>query len=108
VGAQGALPGRQVGRPRDRAPDRGLAPHSEQPLGSTPEAAPADVDRAVEAARRAFDTGPWPRTDPAERLAAVRCLVEAYGARQEELCELISTELGAPLWFSQVGQVAPP
>ncbi|HKT01857.1 MAG TPA: aldehyde dehydrogenase [Rugosimonospora sp.] len=82
-----------------------VSPHSEQPIGHTPEATEQDVDRAVEAARRAFDAGPWPRTDPAERLAAVRRFAAAYAARQDEIAELISTEMGAPLWFSQVGQV---
>ena len=82
-----------------------VSPHSTQTIGSTPEATEQDVDRAVEAARRAFDTGPWPRTDPAERIAAVRRFAAAYLARQEELAELISTEMGAPLWFSHVGQV---
>ena len=82
-----------------------VSPHSTQPVGSTPEATEQDVDRAVEAARRAFDTGPWPRTDPAERIAAVRRFAAAYLARQEELAELITTEMGAPLWFSHVGQV---
>ena len=82
-----------------------VSPHSAQPLGSTPEATEQDVDRAVEAARRAFDTGPWPQTDPAERIAAVQRFAAAYLARQEELAELITTEMGAPLWFSYVGQV---
>jgi aldehyde dehydrogenase (NAD+) len=84
---------------------RVVSPHTGQPVGSTPEATEQDVDRAVEAARRAFDHGPWPRTDPAERLAAVRRFADAYLARMEELAELISTEMGAPLWFSHVGQV---
>src|SRR5262245_42369389 len=82
-----------------------VSPHSEQPLGSVPEATEQDVDRAVAAARHAFDHGPWPRTDPAERLAAVQRFAAAYAARQEEIAALISTEMGAPLWFSQVGQV---
>ncbi|RSM62219.1 aldehyde dehydrogenase [Actinoplanes sp. ATCC 53533] len=82
-----------------------VSPHSTQTIGSTPEATEQDVDRAVEAARRAFDTGPWPRLEPAERIAAVRRFAAAYLARQEELAELISTEMGAPLWFSHVGQV---
>src|SRR3954447_8820029 len=82
-----------------------VSPHSEQPVGSTPEATEQDVDRAVEAARRAFDDGPWSRAEPAERFAAVQRFAAAYLARQEELAELISTEMGAPLWFSHVGQV---
>ena len=82
-----------------------VSPHSTQTIGSTPEATEQDVDRAVAAARRAFDTGPWPRTEPAERIAAVRRFAAAYLARQEEIAELISTEMGAPLWFSHIGQV---
>jgi len=66
------------------ASDRRIAvvsPHSEQPVGSTPEATEQDVDRAVEAARRAFDEGPWSRAEPAERLAAVQRFAAAYLAR---------------------------
>ena len=66
-----------------------VSPHTEQPLGSTPEATEQDVDRAVAAARKAFDDGPWSRAEPAERLAAVRRFADAYLARQEELAELL-------------------
>src|SRR3954452_14738074 len=82
-----------------------VSPHSEQGVGSTPEATEQDVDRAVAAARKAFDDGPWSRAEPAERLAAVQRFAAAYLGRQEELAELITTEMGAPLWFSHVGQV---
>jgi acyl-CoA reductase-like NAD-dependent aldehyde dehydrogenase len=37
-----------------------ISPHTEEPIGETPEAAPEDVDKAVAAARTAFDSGPWP------------------------------------------------
>ncbi|HUL98078.1 MAG TPA: aldehyde dehydrogenase family protein, partial [Mycobacterium sp.] len=37
-----------------------ISPHTERPIGETPEAMAADVDRAVIAARDAFDNGPWP------------------------------------------------
>lgn len=82
-----------------------ISPHSEEAVGAAPESTPEDIDRAVAAARRAFDDGPWPKLDPAERLAAVQRITDAYNARQAELSELISTEMGTPLWFSQVGQV---
>ncbi len=82
-----------------------ISPHSEQPVGRAPEASIADVDAAVDAARQAFDTGEWPRTDPAERIATVRRFADAYRSRQDQLAQLISTEMGSPLWFSQVGQV---
>ena len=71
-------------------------------------AAPADVDDAVRAAREAFDTGPWPRTDPADRIAAVRRIADAYGRRRSDMADLITTELGAPIGFAQRAQVAMP
>ncbi|MCW4355719.1 aldehyde dehydrogenase [Hoyosella sp. YIM 151337] len=82
-----------------------ISPHSEETVGSAPAGTPDDIDRAVAAARQAFDEGPWPQLDPSERLAAVQRITDAYNARQAELSELISSEMGAPLWFSQVGQV---
>ena len=45
-----------------------ISPHSEEPIGETPAAAPEDVDKAVMAARTAFDEGPWPRLMPLERM----------------------------------------
>jgi len=42
-------------------------PYTEETWGSVPRADASDVDRAVRAARRAFDTGGWPRTPPARR-----------------------------------------
>ena len=38
-----------------------ISPHTEEVIGRVPHASTADVDRAVAAARRAFDEGPWPR-----------------------------------------------
>ncbi|MEV0759188.1 aldehyde dehydrogenase [Nocardia sp. NPDC050435] len=78
-----------------------IAPHTEQPVARVPAPGPADVDRAVAAARAAVDAGPWPRLDPAERVALVRRLAELYAPRVEEIAALISTEMGAPLTFSR-------
>ena len=44
-----------------------ISPMTEEKLLSYPEAGTADIDRAVAAARAAFDHGPWPRMAPAER-----------------------------------------
>ena len=38
-----------------------ISPHSEELVGRVPEGTDADIDRAVAAARDAFDNGPWPR-----------------------------------------------
>ncbi|MQY29243.1 aldehyde dehydrogenase [Nocardia aurantia] len=78
-----------------------VSPHTEQVIARVPEPTRADVDRAVTAARAAFDHGPWPRLDPAERIRIVRTLAERYKPRQEELAQLITAEMGAPITFSR-------
>lgn len=85
-----------------------ISPHTEATVASVAAAAPADVDLAVTAARTAFDSGPWPRTDPAERIAVLRRLGECYGRRRAEMAEVITTEIGAPTSFAQRAQVALP
>jgi len=78
-----------------------VSPHSEQVIGHSPAAAPADVDRAVAAARTAFDHGPWPRLTPAERIEAVGRLAAVYKERRGDMAELISAEIGAPIAFAK-------
>ncbi|MFB4309565.1 aldehyde dehydrogenase [Actinomadura sp. GTD37] len=85
-----------------------ISPHDEEPVGGAPAAGAADIDRAVAAARRAFDEGPWPRLDPAERIGAVRRLAGLYGEHRDEMAGLISAELGAPISFARRAQVALP
>ncbi|XVQ09410.1 aldehyde dehydrogenase [Spirillospora sp. CA-255316] len=85
-----------------------ISPHTEEPIGVVAAAGTEDVDRAVAAARRAFDEGPWPRTDPAERVAVIRRLAALYGERRDELAEIITAELGAPISFAKRAQVALP
>ena len=85
-----------------------VSPHSEQPVARIAIAGPADVDKAVAAARAAFDSGPWPRLDPAERIAAVRRLAALYGERRSEMADVITSEIGAPISFAQRAQVALP
>ncbi len=64
----------------------------------------ADVDKAVGAARRAFET--WSRTTRGERLALFQKIVEAYQKHYAEMAETISHEMGAPLGFSKAAQAA--
>ncbi|MDX3192810.1 aldehyde dehydrogenase [Streptomyces sp. MN03-5084-2B] len=80
------------------------SPHDNSMLGRAAQALPADVDRAVDAARRAFDEGPWPRTPPAERIAVVRKLAALREKRADEIAALISAENGSALWFTKAGQ----
>ena len=83
-----------------------ISPHTEEIVGRVPEAATADVDRAVGVARAAFDDGEWPRLSPEERIAAVQRFADAYAARIPEMAELITEEMGSPITFSNLGQSA--
>ena len=74
-------------------------------VGRVPEAREADVDRAVERARRAFDEGPWPHTSGAERADVMDRLLAALQKRGAQIAELITREMGCPISFSHAGQV---
>jgi len=60
------------------------------------EADAADVDLAVAAARRAFESGPWPKLSPAERTRLIWTLSELIEANKEELAELETLDNGKP------------
>jgi acyl-CoA reductase-like NAD-dependent aldehyde dehydrogenase len=85
-----------------------ISPHTEKSVASIAAAGPDDVNAALDAARDAFDSGPWPRLEPAERVASVRRLGELYGQRRSEMAEVITAEIGAPISFAQRAQVALP
>ena len=78
---------------------------TEEPLGRVPDASPADIDRAVAAARRAFDTGPFPDWAPSERAEAISRLSKALQARAPKIAETISRENGCPAQQSMGVQV---
>ena len=82
-----------------------VSPFTEEVVGRVPDATPADVDRAVAAARNAFDHGPWPQMTPAERADVMATISAKLNERADELAKLISTENGAPYSFSIMGQV---
>ncbi len=85
-----------------------ISPHSEAVIGHAACAGPADVNRAVDAARAAFDTGPWPRMQPAERIEAITRLAGIYKERRADMAALISSEIGAPITFAKLAQVRLP
>jgi acyl-CoA reductase-like NAD-dependent aldehyde dehydrogenase len=85
-----------------------ISPHTEDPIGRAASAGPDDVDRAVDAARAAFDDGPWPRLDPSERVDAVRRLATLYNGRRRDMARLITSEMGAPISFSKFAQATLP
>ena len=85
-----------------------VSPHTEQVVATVPEGSVADIDAAVAAARRAFDEGPWPRMSPEERIEVVQAFSNLYAGRMGEMAEVISTEMGSPLSFSNLAQAPAP
>ncbi|MGI5273930.1 aldehyde dehydrogenase [Nonomuraea sp. CA-218870] len=85
-----------------------INPHTEEVVGRVPDGTTEDVDRAVAAAREAFDHGPWPRMTFAERAAVLGRLAEIYAERQGEMAALITEEMGSPITFSNLAQAPQP
>ncbi|WP_370617710.1 aldehyde dehydrogenase [Mumia sp. Pv 4-285] len=81
-----------------------VSPHTEQTIARVPSATSDDVDRALAAAREAFDHGPWPRMTMAERIEVVTRIKDELAARHRELAALVSAQNGSPMSFAVRGQ----
>ena len=82
-----------------------ISPHTEEVIARVPDGTTADIDKAVAAARDAFDNGPWPRLTPAERAGYLSRLCALIQANMDEWAGIISREMGSPFTFSQMGQI---
>lgn len=69
-------------------------PATEQVITTVPRSSSEDVDRAVRAARRAFEDGPWPTMTPAERQRMIWRIAEGITARADQFAELESIDNG--------------
>ena len=85
-----------------------ISPHTEEVIATVPDGTPADIDRAVEAARRTFDRGDWSQMAPADRLAIVERFADLYAARMMDMAAVITEEMGSPISFSQLAQSPAP
>jgi gamma-glutamyl-gamma-aminobutyraldehyde dehydrogenase len=74
-----------------------VSPRDGRVVADVADGGAAEVDAAVAAARRAFDTGPWPRLAPAERGRALLRLADLLEERREELALTVSLEMGKPI-----------
>ncbi|MGB8649825.1 MAG: aldehyde dehydrogenase [Mycobacteriales bacterium] len=74
-------------------------PATEEVLGAAADAGAEDMDAAIGAARRAFDTGTWAR-DPVFRARCIRQLRDALTAQAEELRATTVAEVGAPVMLT--------
>ncbi len=68
--------------------------HSEETYFTVAEAQAADMDRAISAAREAFDNGPWPRLTHAQRAEYLRALGAEVGRRSADIAQMWPRESG--------------
>jgi len=80
---------------------------TEEVIGRVPRGTADDVDRAVRAARAAFDGG-WTLTTPGERAGWLRKLADALEARVQDIATTISQEVGMPITMSTIVQAQLP
>ncbi|HHJ4328313.1 TPA: aldehyde dehydrogenase family protein, partial [Klebsiella pneumoniae] len=81
-------------------------PADEQCIGRVPLGSEVDVERAVQAARRAF--AGWSQTPAAQRACYIRALAAQLQARADEMAALITAELGMPVQWCRSVQVDGP
>jgi aldehyde dehydrogenase (NAD+) len=84
-------------------PHKVINPATEAPVTEITLGSAADVDKAVAAAKRAFES--FSHTTVDERIALIERILEAYKARTADMAEAISLEMGAPLSLAKTAQV---
>lgn len=84
-----------------------VSPVTEEPIASVPAGAPADIDRAVAAARAAFEGG-WSRSPLEDRVGVLQRLRDRLVAVGEEMAQVITAEMGCPITQSRTIQVVAP
>jgi aldehyde dehydrogenase (NAD+) len=92
--------------PSGAEPIEVVNPTTEQVMGRIPGCSPEDADRAVAAARAAFES--WSQTSREERAGYLAAIAEGLGERADEIAATISQELGMPLKLSRIVQVGLP
>jgi aldehyde dehydrogenase (NAD+) len=80
-----------------------INPATEKQIGIISLGSQADVDKAVAAAIKAFES--YSGTPVGERLALLKRVVKVYRSRAEEMARTISAEMGAPITLSRAAQV---
>ncbi len=80
-------------------------PATEETIAHVPAGDKADIDLAVAAARRAFESGPWSRISPADRSKLVWRLGDVLEQHLDELAELEALDNGKPVTHARVTDV---
>ncbi len=74
-----------------------VSPIDNTVVATVAEGAAEDADRAVAAARTAFDEGPWPRMTPAERKKVLHRVADGLEARLDEIAQWETRDMGKPV-----------
>jgi len=77
-------------------------PASEEPIATISLGSAVDVDRAVAAAKRAYEQ--YSATMPSDRIGLLQRIIDVYRAKMNEMAETISQEMGAPISLSRKAQ----
>ncbi|MDA7555565.1 aldehyde dehydrogenase family protein [Euryarchaeota archaeon] len=83
-----------------------INPATEEIIGRVPVGSTKDVDKAVVAAKSAFDS--WSKSSIEERIELLNALSNAFKERGEELAQTITSEVGTPIGYSRVAMVGTP
>ena len=92
--------------PSGAEPIEVVNPTTEEVIGTIPACSPEDADRAVAAAREAFET--WSLTSREERAGHLEAIAVGLNERGDEIAATITQELGMPLKLSRIIQVGLP
>lgn len=82
-----------------------LNPATEATVAQAPVSGLTEVDLAIAAARRAFDTGPWPNLTPRQRGAALERLLGVLSAWADAITDVVIDEVGTSAMTARRGQV---
>ncbi len=77
-------------------------PANEEPIAIISLGSAADVDKAISAAKQAFES--FAETTPDERLKFLKQIIEVYRSKLDQMAETISQEMGAPISLSRAAQ----
>jgi len=81
-----------------------INPTTEEPFARISMGSGADVDKAVAAAKAAFES--YSATSVQERVELIGAILAEYQKRYDDIAQVISTEMGAPIWLSKAAQAA--
>lgn len=82
-----------------------ISPSTEEVVASVPLAAAGEMELAIAAAKRAFQSGPWPKLLPRERSALMHRLADKLAENRELAAHLWTAQVGAPI--SMTNRLAP-